>query len=169
MEVEASPRRAQSRPQLRGSNNGARSPSNDHGGFGQEQQVERRIDPQDGQSYTQAEFVAQYAGTAEWDAAGARMRPQSRGPPSSSPRPGGQPLPRLRVPDGPPRRPVQHPQQPGAPPAQLQHAQRNPRPPQQRGGPSPRRGAGSNGQGTPLRSGRSPARMGPPVGEAVFL
>ena len=40
------------------------------------QQVERRVDPEDGESYTQAEFVAQYGGTAEWDAAGARMQQQ---------------------------------------------------------------------------------------------
>jgi hypothetical protein len=32
---------------------------------------ERRVDSEDGQAYTRAEFIDAYGGTAEWDAAGA--------------------------------------------------------------------------------------------------
>eukprot|EP01047_Picozoa_sp_COSAG01_P049131 COSAG01_NODE_4841_length_4692_cov_66.837361_5_plen_334_part_00 len=35
---------------------------------------ERRVDPEDGQAYTRAEFIDAYGGTAEWDAAGARSQ-----------------------------------------------------------------------------------------------
>lgn len=34
---------------------------------------ELRVDPADGNAYSRADFVAQYGGTAEWDAVGARM------------------------------------------------------------------------------------------------
>jgi hypothetical protein len=42
-----------------------------------QQHDERRIDSEDGKSYTREEFVAQYGHTAQWDAAvGARMQQQ---------------------------------------------------------------------------------------------
>eukprot|EP01043_Picozoa_sp_COSAG02_P077950 COSAG02_NODE_17317_length_1012_cov_2.899233_2_plen_135_part_01 len=34
---------------------------------------ELRVDPADGNAYSMGDFVAQYGGTAEWEAAGARM------------------------------------------------------------------------------------------------
>jgi hypothetical protein len=39
-------------------------------GQGEEAPEESRVDPADGNAYTQDEFVAQYGGTAEWEQAG---------------------------------------------------------------------------------------------------
>ena len=43
--------------------------------------VERRVDPSDGNAYTRAEFVTEYGGTAQWDAAAPLAPPSAAAPP----------------------------------------------------------------------------------------
>ena len=42
------------------------------------QAAETRVDPADGNAYTREDFVAQYGGTVEWDAAGAKLEAERR-------------------------------------------------------------------------------------------